>query len=482
MPTPSLRSLSGVFILSGVVAALPASYPTIPMRGISGNTPMPLIGLGTWQYNASTAFGAVTTAFSAGYRHVDTALGYANQEGVGRALKALALPRDEYFVTGKVQGGLNATATTAALELSLQQLQLKHVDLMLLHWPAVGAEGRQAQWKALEAWAKKGGAKAIGVSHYCRRHLDDVLAVATLPIAYNQVQFHVGMGRENTSELHDRAYMKSKGVVYAAYSSLCGPCPNGGHAELISGPLVSAIGAQHGKSGAQVSLRWVVQQGIPVIPKASSLQYLREDFDLFDWALTEEEMWRLGNATSPPQTGTPPQAPDDDQDCLVKLVDAVVSAGSGSSSPRLCNCSDASASQAWTLKAGDAATTTSVVSRASGACLGVGNLSSAALLETCGAPSTPVPTPGRQQWAFSMKTKTTPRLVELTQLTWGLHPDQEQLCLTAQSSSESGLLDVEPCNGARAAQAFSFGVVNGHIIQGVPPFTDAALCVSSEQC
>jgi diketogulonate reductase-like aldo/keto reductase len=301
----------------GAVAALPASYPTIPMRGVAGNVPMPLIGLGTWQYNSSEAEAAIATAFRIGYRHVDTALGYANQEGVGRALKTLALPRDDYFVTGKVPGGLNASATTAALELSLQQLQLDHVDLMLLHFPNGGREGRQAQWTALEAWAKKGGAKAIGVSHYCRRHLDNVLAVATLPVANNQVQYHVGMGRETTSELHDMQYMRSKGVVYAAYSSLCGPCPDGGHAALISGPLVTSIGAKHGKSGAQVSLRWVVQQGIPVIPKATHAQYLAEDFDLFDWTLSDDEMVQLTAATKPPQTGTPPQAPDDDQDCLV---------------------------------------------------------------------------------------------------------------------------------------------------------------------
>ena len=303
---------------SVVVDALPAGYPSVPMRGITGGiTPMPLIGLGTWQYNSSEAEAAIATAFSVGYRHVDTALGYANQVGVGHALKTLALPRDEYFVTSKVPGGLNASATTAALELSLQQLQLDHVDLMLLHFPNGGREGRQEQWAALEAWAKTGGAKAIGVSHYCRRHLDDVLAVATLPVANNQVQYHVGMGRETISELHDMAYMKSKGVVYAAYSSLCGPCPDGGHAELISGPLVTSIGAKHGKSGAQVALRWVVQQGVPVIPKATRAEYLAEDFDLFDWSLSDEEMQRLGNATSPPQTGTPPQAPDDDQDCLV---------------------------------------------------------------------------------------------------------------------------------------------------------------------
>ena len=91
------------------------------------------------------------------------------------------------------------------------------------------------QWLELETFAKAGKARAIGISHYCRRHLDDVLAVATLPVALNQVQFHVGMGMEKMGELHDHTYMTSKGVVYMAYSSLCGPCPNGGAKELLSG-------------------------------------------------------------------------------------------------------------------------------------------------------------------------------------------------------------------------------------------------------
>lgn len=301
-------------------------YPTVPMKGVKGNVPMPLVGLGTWEYSSATAEKATSMALKLGYRHVDTALGYGNQQGVGAALAGSGLRRDEYFVTSKVPGNLNASATTAALDLSLQQLHLDHVDLMLLHWPADGAKARQAQWLALEAWAKAGKATAIGISHYCRRHLDDILAVATLPVALNQVQFHVGMGKENRSELHDMEYMKLKGVVYMAYSSLCGPCPNGGNKELISGKMVTDIGKAHNKTGAQVSLRWVVQQGIPVIPKAQEPNYLAEDFALFDestggkghgkFVLTDQEMAQLSAATSPPQTGTPPQNPDDDQDCL----------------------------------------------------------------------------------------------------------------------------------------------------------------------
>ena len=167
---------------------LPPTYPTVPMSGIAGPMEMPMIGLGTWQYNSSVALEAVSTSFAVGYRHVDTALGYGNQEGVGAALARQNLARDEYFVTSKIPGGLNASATTAALEQSLEQLRLDYVDLMLLHWPGSGATSRQEQWLALEAWAKQGKARAIGISHYCRHHLDSILSVATLPVALNQVQ------------------------------------------------------------------------------------------------------------------------------------------------------------------------------------------------------------------------------------------------------------------------------------------------------
>ena len=311
--------------------ALPASYPTVPMKGIGGkDLGMPLVGLGTWQYNSSVAEAAVKLAFSLGYRHVDTALGYGNQDGVGRGLAAASaaagLKRADYFVTSKIPGGLNTSAATAALDQSLEQLfpgdKDAYVDLMLQHFPASwsgegGPSLRKEQWLAMEAWAHKGKAKALGISHYCARHLDDVLSVATEPVSLNQVQYHVGMGQQNATFCHDPEYMKAKGVVYMSYSSLCGPCPPPDNTELISGDLVTSIGAQHGKTGAQVALRWLVQQGIPVIPKSSSATHLSENFDLFSFTLTAEEMNRLHLATSPVETGTPPQPPDDAQDCSV---------------------------------------------------------------------------------------------------------------------------------------------------------------------
>jgi len=301
---------------------LPAGYPSIPMSGVQGKIEMPLVGLGTWQYNDSVSETAVTAALQVGFRHVDTALGYGNQVGVGAALKKSTLARHEFFITSKIPGGLNASATEASLELALQQLGLDYVDLMLIHFPATwagvgGAAMRKEEWLALEKWAKAGKARAIGVSHYCKTHIEDILSVATLPIALNQVMYHVGMGMSPNLGSDFKGYCQSVGIVYMSFSTLCGPCGKD-KMELINGPLVTKIGKAHNVTGPQVALRWAVQQGIPVVPKSSSPKHLKQDFDLFSFTLSQSEMAQLTSATTP-ATGAA-----DSGDCEVKSSNLVV--------------------------------------------------------------------------------------------------------------------------------------------------------------
>jgi diketogulonate reductase-like aldo/keto reductase len=310
---------AGLFLFSSPISALPKDVPVVPMKGIEGkNIDMPLVGIGVWEYNDTVAASAVEIAFNMGYRHVDTALIYQNQVGVGSALKKLALPRSEYFVTSKIPGGLNASATEAALDQCLQQLGLDYVDLMLLHFPAEtgGAAGRQEEWRALEAWAKKGKAKAIGVSHYCRRQLEDILSIATVPVAVNQVQYHVGMGQSGGNANDDMDFVRQKGILYESFSPLCGPCNPPDNTELITGELVTSIGKAHNKTGPQVALKWLVQQGIPVIPKSSKAKHIQENMDLFGWTLTDDEMNRLTMAESPAVGGGP--SPTDSGDCSIE--------------------------------------------------------------------------------------------------------------------------------------------------------------------
>lgn len=299
-------------------AALPDDYPVRVMRGVRGNVPMPMIGIGTWQYNNSLAEDTVSTAFKMGYRHVDTALGYGNHMGVGEALGKSGLQREEYFVTTKIPGGLNATGTLQAVTRSLRELGLDYVDLMLIHYPASwtgegGPDARKEEWLALEEWAMSGGARAIGVSHYCKSHIEDLLSVATLPISINQVEYHVGMGPSADNVNDDRDWMESQGIVYQSFSPLCGPCAD--PMELITGEVVTEIGMPHEKSGPQVALRWLTQQNIPIIPKSSNPKHMASNMDVFDWDLTDVEMKTLTD------TATPASA-ENGGDCTVALEEA----------------------------------------------------------------------------------------------------------------------------------------------------------------
>jgi 2,5-diketo-D-gluconate reductase A len=303
-------------------AGLPDAYPSVPMNGLEGKMQMPLVGLGTWQYNDTIAEQATLEAFKIGYRHVDTALGYGNQVGVGKALKTIeqgGLEREQFFVTSKIPGGTNASTTRANLDLAMEQLQVEYVDLMLVHFPATwggdgGAAMRKEEWLTMEKWAKEGKAKAIGISHYCRSHVEDILSIATVPIALNQVMYHVGMGNSPDIATDYKDYMKSKGIVYMSFSTLCGPCDGDEPMELITGPLVTEIGRAHNVTGPQVALKWAVQQGIPVVPKSASPKHLAEDFDLFSFTLSDAEMARLSAATTP-ATGA-----DESGDCSVAAI------------------------------------------------------------------------------------------------------------------------------------------------------------------
>lgn len=323
-----MRCLVAVAALCQLGAGLPSDYPSVPMNGISGKVQMPLFGVGTWQYNSTVAAGAVETAFKLGYRHVDTAFDYDNQVGVGQGLRASGLTREEYFVTSKIPGGLNASATTQALDQCLKDLALDHVDLMLIHWPSGmnpqslpdGPAQRQESWLAVEKWAKAGKALAIGVSHYCERQFNDLKAVKTVPIAVNQVQYHVGMGSSGNFANDDKSFMDDN-TLYQSFSPFCGPCTPPANKELITGEMVTRIGKAHGKLGSQVSLRWLVQQGIPVIPKSDSAAHLKENMDIFDFNLTAAEMTELTAATTPAVAGP---SPTDSGDCGIKAQERII--------------------------------------------------------------------------------------------------------------------------------------------------------------
>jgi diketogulonate reductase-like aldo/keto reductase len=307
--------------------ALGSALGAIPTLPIAPGVDIPLAGLGTWQYNNSVAYSAVLTALKdVGYTHIDTAIGYGNQVGVGKAIADSERKRSDIFITSKIPGGLTQDDAAKQLSESVDQLfpgdDKGYVDLMLVHFPAAwSGEGgkalRQAEWKALEAFQRAGKTRAIGVSHYCRKHLDDVLAIATIKPAINQVQFHVGMGTAGANATDDREYHKKVGVTYQSFSPLCGPCDGSDATELISGKLVTSIGAKYKKTGAQVALKWQVQQGIPVIPKTHSAEHMKQNIELFDWTLAKEDMDALTGATVPAVAGNMEHGVEVSGDCDV---------------------------------------------------------------------------------------------------------------------------------------------------------------------
>jgi len=287
---PSMKTL-----VAGLLAIAAASAKTGGIKNVKLNNgvEMPMLSLGTWQYSPSTAEAAVKLALQAGFNHIDTAMNYNNQDGVGAALKGV--DRKSYFLTTKVvpvQDARSAYAeTTKNLQGDLSALGLDYVDLMLVHAPARSCEATQEQWRALEDFYKAGKAKAIGVSNYCLSSFKCVMQTAKITPAVNQIEYHVGMGPDPEGL---KSHGDSLGVVTQAYSPL-----GDGSSELITGSLVSDIGKGHGWSGAQVSMRWIIENGVPLTTKTTKLSHMKEDLAIFSDSLKDAEKKKLDDAKSP---------------------------------------------------------------------------------------------------------------------------------------------------------------------------------------
>jgi len=307
----AMRTFASALLLLAVVAAGGEhSLNGVPTKRIAPGVHIPMVGLGTWQYNLSRTEAAVTNALDLGYVAFDTAHDYSNQVGVGAALKKSGKARESYFVTTKVEGGLSFEDTISTHKTNLQELGLDFVDLLLIHFPTTMAPpivgnttSRQAQWKAMEQLQKTGLTRSIGVSHFCERQMEDILEIATIKPAINQVEYHVGMGSAAGNATDDKPFMERHGITFQSFSPLCGPCSAPDNKVLLTGAMVTAIGARLGKSGAQVALRWQIQSGIPVIPKTDNTEHLKQNLDLFNWKLSSADMAQLTEAKSPMAAG-----------------------------------------------------------------------------------------------------------------------------------------------------------------------------------
>jgi 2,5-diketo-D-gluconate reductase A len=256
------------------------SHVPVPKIRLNNGVGIPQLGFGVFQIEPDRTAEAVLTAFEAGYRHIDTAQGYNNEEGVGEAIRASGLPRGEIFVTTKMANDRHGyDQAISALDESLQRLGLDHVDLYLIHWPRPAQNRYVETWKAFEKIASDGKARAIGVSNFHIPHLKRLAEeTATVP-AVNQIELHPWLPQ---TEL--RAYHQRLGIATEAWS----PLAKGG--ELLADELIVGLSEKYGKTPAQIVLRWHLQLGNIAIPKSVTPSRVRENADIFDFELSDDDV------------------------------------------------------------------------------------------------------------------------------------------------------------------------------------------------
>jgi 2,5-diketo-D-gluconate reductase A len=252
---------------------------TIPIRTLHDGVEIPQLGFGVFQVSPEETQGVVEWALEAGYRHIDTAAAYRNERGVGAALAAAGLQRDEAFITTKLwnsQQGFDLTLE--ACEKSLARLGLEYVDLYLIHWP-VPSEGRFVDtWRAFERLHEEGRARTIGVSNFRVEDLEELEAEAETRPTVNQIELHP---RLQQAEL--RAWHDEHGIATEAWSPLA-------QGDLLDDPTVVEVAERHRKTPAQAILRWHIQLGNVVIPKSVTPERIRENIEIFDFELTDEDL------------------------------------------------------------------------------------------------------------------------------------------------------------------------------------------------
>lgn len=251
---------------------------TLPLND---GTRMPLFGFGTYQIpNGGACYRAVRHALAVGYRHIDTAAFYGNEEDVGRAVRDSGIPRGDIYVTTKLwNSDQGYDAALRAFDRSLKRLALDYVDLYLIHWPEPGKRGDS--WRALEEIRGRGQCRSIGVSNYTVRHLEELLRASEVVPVNNQVEFSPFLYQKKLLE-----FCGSKGITLTAYCPLT-------HGDKLDHRTVVEIGRKHRKTGAQVLLRWALQHDVVAIPKSSRKERIEENAELYDFALDADEMARL---------------------------------------------------------------------------------------------------------------------------------------------------------------------------------------------
>lgn len=258
---------------------------------LANGVKIPCVGFGTWQTpEGDAAYEAVTTALKDGYRHIDTAAGYGNEESVGRAIRESGLPHEEIFVTTKLQNPMHGYDNTMkAFADSMEKLGLDYLDLYLIHWPNPikfrdhWQEANAGTWKAFEELYSAGKIRAIGVSNFYERHIEALMETATITPMVNQIRLCPGDAQPDIV-----SYCRERNILLEAYSPL-------GTGKIFEVVEMKQLAEKYQKSIAQVSLRWSLQMGFLPLPKSVTAKRIKENTEIFDFELSQEDVDLITN-------------------------------------------------------------------------------------------------------------------------------------------------------------------------------------------
>jgi 2,5-diketo-D-gluconate reductase A len=251
-----------------------------------GNS-IPQVGLGVWQTPNNEASTAVKAALDAGYRHVDTAAIYENEEGVGKGLHASGVEREDIFLTTKLWNSEQGYDTTLkAFDASLKRLGTDYVDLYLIHWPAPKKGLFVETWKAFIQLKKEGRARSIGVSNFYPEHIEKIVGETGVTPVINQIELHPDFQQKTA-----RAFHETHKIITQSWSPL-------GQGKLLDHAVIGKIAAKHGRTAAQVIIRWHIDSGLVVIPKSVTPSRIEENFKVFDFALDQDDMSEIAKLDS----------------------------------------------------------------------------------------------------------------------------------------------------------------------------------------
>lgn len=245
---------------------------------LSNGVEIPRVGLGVWRIDNSMVSEVISWALDAGYRHVDTAKAYGNEEGVGKAINGSSLKREEIFVTTKLAATNDFFRAEKAFYESLHRLNMEYIDLYILHWPFLNWKNA---WKTLEKIYKDGKVRAIGVSNFGIKQLEEFKKLGGMKPMINQVELSPFLNRKKLIE-----YCKSEGIVVEAYSPLT-------RGRRINDETISEIAKKYNKSNAQIMIRWGLQQDLIMLPKSTNKSHVESNIQVFDFEISEEDMEKI---------------------------------------------------------------------------------------------------------------------------------------------------------------------------------------------